>query len=77
MNSGGPLNLTTWVSEAFEMFDRNKDGKIDFNEFKETWNYIGLKADDDELRRIFDQFDTNKDGLISDAEFIEAILEEV
>ena len=66
-----------YISEAFEMFDRNKDGKITFDEFKETWGYIGLKADEKELLRVFNTFDKNRDGLISASEFIDAILEEV
>lgn len=59
------------------MFDKNKDGQLDFEEFCETWKYIGLRADENELKDIFYQFDQNKDGMISDSEFIDAIMEEV
>ena len=64
-------------SKAFGQFDKNKDGKLDFDEFVETWKYIGLSADESELRDIFAEFDQNEDGYISDSEFIDAIMEEV
>lgn len=68
--------IISQLSKAFGQFDKNQDGQLDFDEFVETWKYIGLSADESELRDIFAEFDQNQDGYISDSEFIDAIMEE-
>ena len=66
-----------FLSKAFAQFDKNSDGNLDFDEFKDAWLYIGLASDDEEIKEVFDRFDADKDGLITDAEFIDAIMDEV
>jgi len=69
-------HIISQLYKAFAQFDKNSDGNLDFDEFKDAWRYIGLASDDDEIKEVFDRFDADKDGLITDAEFIDAIMDE-
>jgi len=50
-----------------ELFDDNKNGQIDFPEFKELWSYLG------EYRRRFNSADTDKSGEIDVTELSAAV----
>jgi len=69
-------NIISQLYKAFAQFDKNSDGALSFDEFKDAWRYIGLASDDEDIREVFDRFDQDKDGLITDAEFIDAIMDE-
>ena len=44
------------------MFDRNRSGQIDLQEFQSLWNYI------QEWKRVFQMFDRNGSGSIDSQE---------
>jgi len=53
--------------------DTNKDGKVDFGEFKTVWYRKVLSSNQQYIRRVFNVFDDNGDGHIDAAE-LQAIL---
>ncbi len=57
--------------EALKMIehaDKNKDGVVDFDEFKQVWYRKVLTTNDQYIHRVFDVFDDNGDGHIDAAE---------
>lgn len=66
-------NWTTFSEDACRMmitlFDRNKHGSIDLNEFQSLWNYI------QQWRGVFERYDADRSGFIEQAELQRAISE--
>lgn len=52
------------VRREFKHADRNVDGRIDFNEFRELLQGLYAGTNAHELRQGFHEVDANKDGLI-------------
>lgn len=73
-----PKEISDYVDNLLEIFDENKDNKIDMNEFsrilpvQESFfvRYKGLKKlDESQCKDIFDKYDqVQKDGILSGAE---------
>lgn len=73
-----PSEISDYVDNLLEIFDENKDNKIDMNEFsrilpvQESFfvRYKGLKKlDEGQCKDIFDKYDqVQKDGVLSGAE---------
>ena len=63
-NSG--INL----KEAFDVFDRNRDGFISHEEFKKVFNDMKLGLNPYEIESVIQYIDTSRDGRISITEFI-------
>ncbi|MEP1032540.1 EF-hand domain-containing protein [Ekhidna sp.] len=59
------------VRFLFDLFDHNKDGFIDFDEFESLYQILGLNRGN--IIFAFKQLDINKDGVLSKAEMYEAI----
>merc|ERR1719471_969928 len=58
------------IRKAFELFDEDKRGKINFRNLKRIARDLGEKLTDDELRGMIDEFDQDQDGEINEEEFI-------
>ena len=56
----------------FRDIDKNNDGTICREEFRQAYVFFGEKTYllDDEIDQIFDMIDTNNNGLIDYSEFI-------
>jgi len=66
----------TAKGEALKMIshaDKNDDGKVDFDEFKQVWYRKVLSTNDQYIHRVFSVFDDNGDGHI-DANELQQIL---
>merc|ERR1719361_2291451 len=48
--------------------DKNNDGVVDFEEFKQVWYRKVLTTNDQYIHRVFDVFDDNGDGHIDSKE---------
>lgn len=59
------------VRFMFDMFDYNRDGFIDFDEFESLYQILGLNRAN--IIFAFKQLDINKDGRLSKPELYEAI----
>merc|ERR1711973_156335 len=51
--------------------DMDKNGSIDFTEFKILWS--SLKGDDEDIRDEFHKYDTDKNGFITKDEMMKAV----
>ena len=56
-----------------EHADKNADGVVDFDEFKQVWYRKVLSTNDQYIHRVFSVFDDNGDGHI-DANELQQIL---
>lgn len=54
----------------FELFDKDNNGQIDFEEMSSGWASIGYSFDDDQAKISFNLLDSDRDGTISRVEFI-------
>ena len=61
--------LRSFCKNLFKLYDKNKDGLIDFNEFKTFAEYLNknysYQFTNEELKNSFENFDSIKDGKIS------------
>ncbi|KAJ7943459.1 Calcium-binding EF-hand family protein [Quillaja saponaria] len=58
------------VKEAFNVFDKNKDGFIEGRELQKILKCLGMEKDLEECRRMISKVDENGDGLIDFDEFL-------
>jgi len=58
------------LKEAFELFDKNHDGKIDGDELTAVLNSLGLKYSQTEVDEMIKKADTNENGVVEYDEFI-------
>ena len=61
------------IRAAFERFDANRSGKIDYNELRPALQHLGVRSDSEEALRVLVAYDRNGDGLLSLAEFGELV----
>jgi len=62
------------LQQQFQKYDRNRDGKIDWQELLQAYNAVEeKKITGAEARDIIAAFDKNKDGTIGFDEFVEAL----
>lgn len=57
------------ISDIFERFDKNKDGKISLEEFHGAIHALSPSIPSDKLVEMFTQLDTNGDGQVDAVEF--------
>lgn len=58
------------IRAAFELFDSNNDGKIDFDEFARMLRTLGQALSDDQARESFPTIDADGDGSVNLDEFV-------
>lgn len=63
------------VIQAFQLFDRNGDGFINFNEMKSAMKELHLETNPDRVKALFEALDTNGDGKIDAREFLKLVEE--
>jgi Ca2+-binding EF-hand superfamily protein len=62
------------LEKKFKASDINKNGTIDFEEFKQMiLNLFSMKIESDEIKRMFRLMDTDNDGQITLNEFIKGM----
>lgn len=59
------------IKEAFKTFDKDKDGKITFKEFRNILKQFGENINDEEIDKIFKFIDADNNGLIDFDDFVE------
>ncbi|KAK6199509.1 calmodulin-like protein 12-like protein [Scheffersomyces amazonensis] len=63
-------NQIAQYREAFSLFDKNKDGKIDRRELGTVMKSLNQNPTDSELEELINQVDINNDGTIDFFEFV-------
>ena len=63
------------LKEAFDLFDMEKTGKIDYHELKLTLKAFGFKVTKEEMYLIKEKLDPNSNNKISFDEFIDFMTE--
>lgn len=72
--TGGDYRHTADVGELqkeFVLVDRDRDGRVNFDEFKQLLEGLDSGMTTDEMQIGFREVDTNLDGLIDCREFID------
>merc|ERR1712154_177939 len=68
-----PIKAKQEARTMLEAADENKDGQVDFEEFKQVWHRKLLSQHDQYIHRVFAVFDDNGDGYI-DAKELQGVL---
>jgi calcium-dependent protein kinase len=63
------------LRKAFNVFDKQKTGKVNFGDFLETMRKIDTSCSNDSIRKCFDSVNIHHDGKIWYTEFLAATLE--
>ena len=58
------------IHDTFKVFDKDQDGKISFQDLKETLQQLGEDVTDNDVRDMIKEFDFKKDGVIDLEEFM-------
>ncbi|CCI40288.1 unnamed protein product [Albugo candida] len=71
------VEYTTFIIQAiFDFIDTNHCGRIDFNELKRAFRYLGIEnVDDKDVREAVSRYDLSGDGEMEGAEFVEFMKE--
>ena len=67
-----PKNMLSELSEAFNIFDTDHDGKITANQFKNIMLKYGGDVEEKDVDELFQIIDVDKDSKINFNEFLEA-----
>jgi len=71
-----PAHVKAEATKILKAADPKKDGKIDFEEFKQIWHRKLLTTHEQYIHRVFAVFDDNGDGEIDAAELQGALGED-
>lgn len=55
--------------EAFDVFDKDHDGRINYDELRSVMSQLGQKLSPEEIHHMISEADTDGDGKISYLEF--------
>ena len=72
MLSDEQINL---LKEAFDLFDMEKTGKIDYHELKLTFKAFGFKVTKEEMKSIKERLDSKDTNRIAFDEFMDLMSE--
>ena len=65
------------IREAFDLFDNDHSGKIDFHECRVAMRALGFDVKKDEIQRIITDYDRDQSGSINFADFEEVMIEKI
>ena len=74
MGDGGPQEVKE-LQEAFNLFDADKSGTIDYRELKTAMRALGFASKKQEVLRIMQEYDKDESGKIEFEEFKLIMLE--
>lgn len=59
------------IQEAFELFDTDKSGSIDYHELKVAMRALGFPVRKEEVRRLIEEYDRHNTGNVDSDAFLE------
>lgn len=69
-----PIERRRELDDAFDQFDKNKDGYITEKELLSVMQSLGQNPTKEEVKALFKEADLNGDGQITSDEFIEIMV---
>eukprot|EP00702_Spironucleus_salmonicida_P005557 EST46848.1 Caltractin [Spironucleus salmonicida] len=69
--------MTHEIREAFELFDSDRSGRIDFHELKVAMRALGFDVKKEEVQKIMQEYDKDNTGEISFEAFEEVMVEKI
>jgi len=76
MNRGNDQNAAP-LKRAFEHFDVDRNGVVDYSEFERALNHFGVHLEDSEMQLLFSYFDVDQSGTLTYAEFCQGVIGDV
>jgi calcium-dependent protein kinase len=76
MQSAVYNNDEIYLKNAFEFFDKDKNGRISLEELRQTLRDDSVLLSDSKIENLIKEVDVNKDGVIDYKEFIKMMKEE-
>lgn len=73
MNRGNDQNPAP-LKKAFEHFDADKNGLVDYAEFERALNHFGVHLEDSEMELLFTAFDVDQSGSLTYNEFCSGVI---
>lgn len=70
MNNSLSRDKIVEFQQNFDVYDRDKDGLVSFNELADLMNYSGCKCTESELQDLVNEAEVNERGQINKEEFI-------
>ena len=67
----------TELKEAFELFDTEKTGRIDYHELKVAMRALGFDCKKAEALKLMDEHDIQRTGSIGEREFIDIMTQKI
>jgi len=64
----GRADPTEMIHDAFDLMDKNGDGLIDRDEFKDVVDSLAIDLEDTDLNELFDKVDEDKNGVLDKQE---------
>nr|Q24956.1 RecName: Full=Caltractin; AltName: Full=Centrin [Giardia intestinalis]AAB05594.1 caltractin [Giardia intestinalis] len=65
------------IREAFDLFDADRSGRIDFHELKVAMRALGFDVKKEEIQRIMNEYDRDQLGEITFQDFEEVMIEKI
>ncbi len=65
------------VREAFDLFDTDKSGSIDYHELKVAMRALGFEVKKEEVQRIMNEYDRTNSGEIGFDDFMEIMTQKI
>ena len=65
------------LRDAFSAIDEDNSGEIEYSDIPKIFQELGIKASEEELKKIFDSLDFHHDGKVNYTEFIAATLSSI
>eukprot|EP00045_Choanoeca_perplexa_P017263 m.247800 g.247800 ORF g.247800 m.247800 type:complete len:172 (-) comp17492_c1_seq1:103-618(-) len=65
------------IKEAFDLFDTDKDGALDYHELKVAMRALGFDVKKAEVQQIMREFDRDGQGLISERDFTTVVTDRI
>ena len=59
--------------ETYKKFGKDGSNELEFPEFQQAWEFLGLQGTDDEVRAAFASVDKDNSGVVDRQEFCDAI----
>jgi len=56
--------------EVFNLFDKDRDGRLSVDEVSKVFKTLGVAAGDDSVKRMIERVDANKSGAVEFGEFV-------